>query len=583
MKTKNSSIKRWDDIDWRKAEKSVHRQQCRIFEAALQRNTCETSNLQLKLMKSFYARAIAVRQVAVLSQGRKTPGPDGISRPTKAELLSMTNTLEMNHRPSPVRRKLIPKPGKKDYRALGIPNLVDRAHQALIALVLEPQWETRLPGTMFGFRKRRGTKDAISYLQVCLRRSPRWVLDADIEKFFDNIDHDALLGMIDAPEQIALAVRRCLKAGVSLGETTYDNQIGTPQGGPLSPLLANIALSGLPDHLYRRYYETVGNKTDLPKVVLYADDMVITHSRLHIVKASMGWVNEYLVRLGLKLSPAKTRVCNTLSRPEDGGAIGFDFLGVHFQHHLIRGKDGKHRPYLLATPCRGSQKRLYLECKDLVKGCVISRKHASRRKFLSSSGMEDPVSLMIYRLNRKLRGWANYFDSVNSKETFSRMDHLIHLLMDRWARKQFKRKPINWIIKHIFSGVETGQNGEPLLKQDGTPRQRSWIFKSPFTGNDEDHKTLMKLSDVPVKRHVMVRLNKSYFDNDWIYWGNRGSSRYPGTPECINISALRRQKGKCPICRLAFSTTDTLVKLECGKGKVLVHHTCCNQGATCPS
>lgn len=568
---KNSAKKRWKDIDWREAEKFVHRLQCKIFDAAQNKDTCATSKIQNQLVKSFYARAIAVRQTAKKSKGRKSPGPDGICNPSEAVMLSMIDSLEIGHRPSPVKRTFIPKPGKKDKRPLGIPNLIDRAHQSLLVMALEPQWETRLPDSMFGFRKGRGTKDAIAYLQNCLRKSPRWVLDADIEKFFDNINKKQLLDKIDAPDHIRQAVRRVLKAGAISEGVVQFNTKGTPQGGPLSPLLANIALAGLPEHIFRAYRKQVGNKTILPKVVLYADDMVITHPERHIVDACREWVNQYLAGLGLKLNAEKTRTCHTTKSCEPPG---FDFLGVHFQHHTKKTTGGTKRPYLLAKPSKASISRIAAECKVLIKGCKVMKKHASKRRHQQASKKRDPVTRTIDKVNRALKGWGNYHKSFNSKVAFVDVDHRLHWILWRWARKQFKGRTVDWILRNIFSGVEADQKGMPLLRQDGNPRERRNIFRSPFVKPKGPHVTVCKLSDTPIRTHTMVKMTKSYFDNDWTYWCARSSKRYPGRPANINVKALKRQGGKCSICREPFNPSDHLEVTTEGKDKMLVHRSC---------
>lgn len=184
---RKSSTKIWDEYDWRNAERFVFKIQLRIYRASKLQNLTEVKRLQKRLLKSRRAKFLVVRHVAQESQGRKSPGPDGLCCPSAAQKARMACELTVDHRPGPARRKDIPKTGKKEYRTLGIPNLIDRAHQRLIALALEPQWEPRFGRSIFGFRRGRSTHDALQAIEYGTKRMGKYVLDADIEKFFDRV------------------------------------------------------------------------------------------------------------------------------------------------------------------------------------------------------------------------------------------------------------------------------------------------------------------------------------------------------------------------------------------------------------
>jgi RNA-directed DNA polymerase len=549
---KNDKPNRWEDISWREAARDVFKLQRRVFDADLRDDKNTVAKLQQKIANSFHAKALAVRQVAQLSKGRRTAGIDGVKSPTPAEKMWMATGLTLNHRPSAVRRLMIPKPGKKEKRPLGIPNLIDRAHQALLVLSLEPKWETRLSSRQYGFRKGRGPHDAIGFIQRHLRKTgPEWVLEIDIEKFFDRIDHDELLRRLDAPPAIASAIRRILKAGVlALGEYSATD-VGTPQGGPLSPLLANIAMAGLEAHLnyeFRRVYAGRITALGLPTLVIYADDAVVLHSDRDVAEWSRTAIEDYLAPLGLNLSESKTRISHTQQPTRPDEIAGFDFLGFHIQHVWTKKPGHKKTPYVMVTPNKRSVERFYRDCADRIDMLKLSRKRRGARRDRQRKGKEDPVTVMIRDLNRRICGWENYFCYSNAKQAFSRMDHLLHGKLWSWSIRRFERKRRKWIVDHLFSGTERDSKGQPLLRRDGNPREREWAFKSPFVPNEQPHLTLRKLADPPIRKQFLVRPDKRFHDGDWPYWQMRMKTRYPGTPLMVSIAAFRRQQGKCLIC-----------------------------------
>ena len=270
------TIEDWTQTHWRKLEHSVYRLQKRIYKAQSRGNTKAVHSLQRLLMKSQAARMLAVRRVTQDNQGKKTAGVDGVKSVGPMIRLHFVDRLRA-HRTivaRPVRRVMIPKPGKDEKRPLGIPVMLDRAHQALTKLALEPQWEARFEPNSYGFRPGRSCHDAIGAIFTMIMQQDKYVLDADIKGCFDHIDHQALLGKLDTTPAIRRAVKAWLRAGVMNDGDLSPTTSGTPQGGVISPLLANIALHGLEEvatHAYRR--RTVSNPHIRPQLVRYADDV----------------------------------------------------------------------------------------------------------------------------------------------------------------------------------------------------------------------------------------------------------------------------------------------------------------------
>ena len=239
----------WHSIDWRKLEKRVYKLQKRIYQASNRGDIKALRKLQKMLMKSWSARALAVRRVTQDNQGKKTAGVDGLKSLTPKQRLELVNKLHLGTKASSTRRVWIPKPGTEEKRPLGIPTMEDRALQALVKLALEPEWEARFEPNSYGFRPGRSCHDAIGAIFDSIRFKAKYVLDADIAKCFDRINQEKLLEKLNTYPTLRRQVRSWLKAGVMDGKELFPTSEGTPQGGVISPLLANVALHGMEERI----------------------------------------------------------------------------------------------------------------------------------------------------------------------------------------------------------------------------------------------------------------------------------------------------------------------------------------------
>jgi RNA-directed DNA polymerase len=296
----------WRELPWRKLEKHVYRMQKRIYRASQRGNTRQVAKLQKLLLKSEAARLLAVRRVTQDNQGKKTAGVDGVkSVPPKGRLL-MAKQLHTQHwnfrkKPAPVRRIWIPKPGKAERRPLGIPTMMERAKQALVKMALEPAWEAQFEPNSYGFRPGRSAHDAIGAIFLGIRFKPKFVFDADIKGCFDSIDHQALLNKLHTYPKLTQLLRGWLKAGVMEGLGFTPTEQGTPQGGVISPLLANVALHGLEE--VAQAGVGTNEAAEKPIVVRYADD-VRHFTQYEILLAEKGGSEEQDLRV---ISPTWAR------------------------------------------------------------------------------------------------------------------------------------------------------------------------------------------------------------------------------------------------------------------------------------
>lgn len=498
----------WQTLPWKQFQRNVYRLQKRIYQAARRGDFKRARNLQRLLLRSYSARCLAVRQVTQDNRGKRTPGVDGVARLTPPQRMRIVDELrDLRRQAAPIRRVYIPKPNG-EMRPLGIPTMLDRALQALVKLALEPEWETRFEPNSYGFRPGRSAHDAIEAIFNFIRLKPKYVLDADIEKCFDRIDHEALLTKLSTIPLITSLIRGWLKAGIFEDGQVWPSESGTPQGGVISPLLANIALHGLETALVSSLPQR-----HKPGVIRYADDFVILHEDLETLLALKARTEAWLAQGGLNLKPSKTRITHT--RHEHDGSVGLDFLGFTVRQFPT----GRHRSRqgfkTIIKPSKQAQKR------HLRKMAEVIRTHRGSNQ-----------TALLVALNPKIRGWSNYYRPCAAKKVFDRMDSQLYWKLRKWAKWRHPRKSGRW--RH----------------------QRYWLRKRGRLDFSDGHITLVKYADTPIQRHVKVRGDKSPFDGDWAYWVPR-LGRDPCKPKRV-VLLLKQQRGRCHHCGLRFMSDDLM-------------------------
>lgn len=498
----------WHGIDWATAHQTVRRLQMRIAKAVREKRWGKVNTLQWLLTRSFYGKAIAVKRVTE-NQGKKSPGVDGeIWDTPETKAKAVMSLRRRGYQPRPLRRVYIPKANGK-MRPLGIPTMKDRAMQALHLLALEPIAETTGDPNSYGFRVERASRDAAGQCFTMLSQagSAQWVLDADISGCFDNISHDWLLTNIPMDKVV---LQKWLKSGFVWKGQMFPTVAGTPQGGIISPTLANMTLDGMERKLERRF--GVKNSMKLLKnkahLIRYADDFVLTGATNAVLEEAKSMIEEFLKERGLSLSCEKTKIIHIKD--------GFDFLGWN-----VRSYDGK----LLIKPAKKNVQAFLRKIRATVNEAKTAKQET-----------------VIARLNPLIRGWANYHRNQVAKAIFQKVDHLIWERLWKWACRRHPRKPLTWIKDRYF--IRQGL--------------RHWVFGTMIAGEDGERK-LVKLvyaSDTPIRRHTKIKGEANPFDPAWEqYFEGRLSltmkDNLRGRTKLLYLWSA--QKGKCPSCGEAIS------------------------------
>jgi RNA-directed DNA polymerase len=520
----------WHDINWQKVYRNVRRLQARIVKATKEGRWNKVKSLQRLLTHSFSGKVLAIRRVTE-TQGKNTPGVDGAIWNTPIKKAKALQSLKQRgYKTKPLRRIYrTKKNGKK--RPLGIPTMRDRAMQRLYSFALEPIAETTADPNSYGFRVNRSTADAMRacFSVLATRNRATWILEGDIKSCFDQISHKWILQNIPIDKKI---LKKWLKSGFMDKQSLYPTKMGVPQGGNISPIIANMVLDGIETELKKAFPSWKGKKVNY---VRYADDWVITGISKEILENEVKpIVEKFLQERGLELSYEKTKITNIEE--------GFDFLGQNVR---------KYKGKILIKPSKNNTKSFLREIRDTIK----SNKAASSGR-------------LINILNPKIRGWAQFHRHAASKKTFSKVDHAIFQAIWKWAKRRHSTKKKTWIKNKYFKPV----------------KGYSWTF---FGEIKENEIYLFRASTIPIRRHIKIKAKANPFDPEWeTYFEKRITNQMMDKPQARNqiIKLWKDQKGLCPICgetitsstgwRIHYTTWLSKGGKEQQQNRALLHPDC---------
>jgi len=534
----------WNAINWRKANRTVRHLRQRIFRAAQEGNLNKVRSLQKLMLKSYSNRLVSVRRVTQINAGKDTPGVDKLVIKTPAARGNMVDSFAHYSlwKAKPARRVYIPKASGSKLRPLGIPVVIDRCLQAMVKNALEPAWEARFEGISYGFRPGRSCHDAIGKIYGLARpnKTKKWVLDADICGAFDNISHDYLLKAI-GPIPGRELIKQWLKAGYVEQEMFHATEHGTPQGGVVSPLLANIALHGMEEAIGVKY-DCRGQLIGRRAVVRYADDFVCFCETRKDAEQVQKILTEWLKERGLTLSEEKTRIVHLTE--------GFDFLGFNIRHYPAP-QTSRTGWKLLIKPSKQSVQEVQKKLKD--------QWHKARGTNVQS---------VLAKLNPIIRGWANYFRTGVAKAVFNQLDNWMFYKADRYTKWMHPKKPNDWRHRKYWGRFH-------LARLD------SWVFGDKQTGG-----YLLKFNWFPIERHTLVK-GRSSPDDPRLkdYWAKRQATQAKDLTFSKQKLA-QRQKGRCPKCGESLFNDEELqvhhllARSKGGKdnyGNLVLVHLLCHQ------
>ena len=533
----------WKDTNWKHIELRLTILQNKIYAARKNHDIWKVRKLQRLILNSYDFKKLAVRKVTQLNRGKKTAGVDGIKNLNEKQRVWLVDNLRITGKAHPVRRVMIPKP-KSGFRPLGIPTMYDRALQALFVMALEPEFEATFEKNSYGFRPGRSQIDAMKQIQLCLQQADRFVLDADISKCFDKINHEKLLVLIGHKGKVRSQIQAWLESGNIFEGIFESSDAGTPQGGVISPLLSNIALDGIEkrigywaenQRLFRPNGKLVDNKKDRRKSIIfvrYADDFVVMNHNLDVIKKCKEIIGDFLAERGLALSDAKTKIVHTRISFEKNEP-GFEFLGFKIKHfdtkkHSAKNNQGRNIGFrLLIFPSKSSRS-----------------KHFEKIDRILRQNKTAKQSQIVRKLNPIIIGWTNYFrfSHLLTTKIGGSMEQILFNKLKYWGKRKLNsaNKLVNAYDK--FWHKINGRRQFAFKDRDGEYVSIS-LYRKVAKG-------------VSLVKYVKVKKDVSVYNGDLKYWSRRAIT--PDLKTKTKDKLLKRQNYKCFICGKTFLPFDTI-------------------------
>lgn len=448
MNTANTLMYEWKDIPWRKLEVRIFKLQKRIYRASEREDVKTARKLQRLLIKSRTAKLLAVKKVIQDNRKKTTGVINKVKNLSQQQKVELAKNLSL---PSPS-KPISPRNTHSEKRLLGIEKISDKASQALVSLALEPEWEARFESYRSGFRPGRSAHDTVQYLLLSIGRQEKYVLHSNISKCFDGINHSVLLDKLNTFPLIRRAIKAWLKSGVMKGNSRSQIRDG------IALLLVNIALCGLEVYIQSAFsrFKQLSNIKEAPTVVCYGDDLIIMHTDLEVLERAIFLAQKWLSTMGLKFSIDQNQIRHS-SQKYHGHQPGLEFWGFslrQYQTMTQRKTDAEYKTIIMPT------KDAIKSYKRKLSKIIDGHKTATQEKLIAA-------------LNPIIARWVNYYSAVNSKDTFSDLDHWLYIKLRRWANRRHPKKSRKWIVSKYWA-VDT---------------KRKWEFTNGYISLIEHRKT----------------------------------------------------------------------------------------------